>query len=43
LRSHGGLHEQSVPLVSSHDLSGWPAKLRNFDAFDIVLNRMEGA
>ena len=41
LRSHGGLHEQGVPLVSSHNLDEWPDKVRNFDAFDIVLNRIE--
>jgi phosphonoacetate hydrolase len=41
LRSHGGLHEQSVPIVASHDLSSWPDRVRNFDAFDIVLNRIE--
>jgi len=43
LRSHGGLHEQPVPLVSSHELTAWPDKLRNYDAFDIVLNRIAGA
>ncbi len=41
LRSHGGLHEQAVPVVSSHDLTSWPDRVRNFDAFDIVLNRLE--
>ena len=42
LRSHGGLHEQPVPFVSSTPLRRWPDKLRNFDAFDVILNRMEG-
>jgi phosphonoacetate hydrolase len=40
LRSHGGLHEQSVPFASSRPVAKWPDKLRNFDAFDVLLNRM---
>lgn len=43
LRSHGGLHEQPVPIAASHKPESWPDKLRNFDAFDIVLNRMGSA
>lgn len=41
LRSHGGLSEQRVPLVVSAPLRpGYqpPARLRNFDIFDLVLN-----
>lgn len=40
LRSHGGLHEQSVPFAVSDAPSNWPSKLRNFSAFDVLLNRM---
>jgi phosphonoacetate hydrolase len=40
LRSHGGLHEQPVPFGVSRALAAWPDKLRNFDAFDVLLNRM---
>ncbi|MCA8927633.1 MAG: phosphonoacetate hydrolase [Alphaproteobacteria bacterium] len=43
LRSHGGLHEQPVPMVSSHPLIAWPDKLRNYDAFDVILNRIREA
>lgn len=42
LRSHGGLHEQPVPFAVSRPVAKWPDKLRNFDAFDVLLNRMEG-
>src|SRR5262249_60177836 len=40
LRSHGGLTEQTVPLVFSRPLSGRPParRLRNFDIFDLALN-----
>ncbi|MGY9057092.1 MAG: phosphonoacetate hydrolase [Alphaproteobacteria bacterium] len=43
LRSHGGLHEQGVPFAVSHAPTSWPDKLRNFDAFDVLLNRSETA
>ena len=40
LRSHGGLSEQRVPLLSNRRLSpAAGARLRNFDAFDLALNR----
>lgn len=40
LRSHGGLSEQRVPLLSNRRLAPPAgARLRNFDAFDLVLNR----
>jgi len=43
LRSHGGLSEQSVPLLLNRP-SDIPegAELRNFDAFDLALNRLRG-
>ena len=39
LRSHGGLTEQTVPMIANRKLS-LPAdrKLRNFDIFDVALN-----
>jgi phosphonoacetate hydrolase len=43
LRSHGGLSEQGVPLLFSRRLRP-PAprtRLRNFDVFDLALNRLE--
>jgi phosphonoacetate hydrolase len=42
LRSHGGLTEQRVPMISNRRASGpLPAGLRNFDAFDVALNRLD--
>lgn len=40
LRSHGGVSEQTVPLISTRPISGLDAgrRLRNFDAFDLALN-----
>ncbi len=39
LRSHGGLTEQTVPLISNRVTEIEPGRvLRNFDAFDIALN-----
>jgi phosphonoacetate hydrolase len=40
LRSHGGLTEQTVPLVFSQPLAALPEarRLRNFDIFDLALN-----
>ena len=40
LRSHGGLTEQTVPLVFSRPLAALPEarRLRNFDIFDLALN-----
>ena len=41
LRSHGGLTEQRVPIVLNRPTrltSGAP--LRNFDVFDVALNRL---
>ena len=41
LRSHGGLSEQTVPMIANRKLS-LPAdrKLRNFDIFDVALNHV---
>jgi len=41
LRSHGGVSEQQVPLIANrpaHDLPD--RRWRNFDAFDLALNRL---
>jgi phosphonoacetate hydrolase len=40
LRSHGGVSEQKVPLISNRPLttSGDGRRWRNFDAFDLALN-----
>ncbi|HEX9822429.1 MAG TPA: phosphonoacetate hydrolase [Methylomirabilota bacterium] len=42
LRSHGGLSEQQVPLLVNRRTPGVPAgaRLRNFDVFDVALNRV---
>ena len=41
LRSHGGLTEQRVPMISNRKLSLDPKHhLRNFDVFDVALNRV---
>ena len=41
LRSHGGLSEQRVPIVLNRRARLEPgARLRNFDVFDIALNRL---
>jgi phosphonoacetate hydrolase len=41
LRSHGGLSEQRVPLlVNRRTKLPADARLRNFDAFDVALNRV---
>ncbi|HZW73747.1 MAG TPA: alkaline phosphatase family protein, partial [Caldimonas sp.] len=41
LRSHGGLSEQRVPVVVNRP-TRWAAgaRVRNFDAFDLALNRL---
>jgi phosphonoacetate hydrolase len=43
LRSHGGLSEQRVPLLVNRRTPGLApdARLRNFDVFDVALNRVE--
>ena len=42
LRSHGGISEQRVPLIVNRRLPGLDVtkRLRNFDAFDLVLNHV---
>ncbi len=44
LRSHGGLSEQTVPLLVNRPVTIPPdaPRLRNFDVFDVVLNRLHG-
>ncbi len=41
LRSHGSTSEQRVPLIANRPVHGIPLRhrLRNFDAFDVALNR----
>jgi len=43
LRSHGGLSEQTVPLIFNGKTDGLPgrARLRNFDIFDVAMNHLE--
>ena len=43
LRSHGGLSEQQVPLLCNRKVTAVDAgcRLRNFDAFDLVLNHID--
>jgi phosphonoacetate hydrolase len=42
LRSHGGISEQTVPLIFNRATKAMPARrLRNFDVFDIALNHLE--
>lgn len=43
LRSHGGLTEQEIPVISNRKLSGLHSPLRNFDAFFIGCNNVTGA
>jgi phosphonoacetate hydrolase len=39
LRSHGGLTEQTVPMIVNRAIE-WPNdRVRNFDVFDVALNR----
>jgi phosphonoacetate hydrolase len=43
LRSHGGISEQTVPLLLSRPIPGVAAdrRLRNFDIFDVALNHVQ--
>jgi phosphonoacetate hydrolase len=41
LRSHGGLTEQIIPVISNRKLRNLPQNLRNFDAFFIGCNCVE--
>jgi phosphonoacetate hydrolase len=42
LRSHGGISEQTVPLLLNRPTGGVPSdrRLRNFDIFDLALNHV---
>jgi phosphonoacetate hydrolase len=43
LRSHGGISEQTVPLLFNRSTRGIPGRerLRNFDIFDVALNHLQ--
>jgi phosphonoacetate hydrolase len=42
LRSHGGISEQTVPLIFNRRVVDMPnRRLRNFDVLDIALNHLE--
>jgi phosphonoacetate hydrolase len=45
LRSHGGISEQEVPLLFNRRVEALPAgkRLRNFDIFDVALNRVSAS
>jgi phosphonoacetate hydrolase len=45
LRSHGGVSEQQVPLIANRAAPALPTgrRWRNFDAFDLALNHLQGA
>ena len=40
LRSHGGISEQTVPLLFNRRVMSTPKRLRNFDIMDIALNQL---
>ncbi|CAN5459901.1 phosphonoacetate hydrolase [soil metagenome] len=40
LRSHGGLSEQEIPIISNRKLTGLTGTLRNFDAFSLGCNHI---
>lgn len=40
LRSHGGLSEQQVPLLFNRRIAAPARRLRNFDAFELLLNHV---
>jgi phosphonoacetate hydrolase len=41
LRSHGGLTEETVPMIANRKVEVPPGHiLRNFDVFDVALNRV---
>lgn len=42
LRSHGGLTEQEIPVISNVKLANLPSPLRNFDAFYLGCNCVSG-
>jgi phosphonoacetate hydrolase len=44
LRSHGGISEQRVPIILNRPIAGLDTdrRWRNFDVFDLALNRAQG-
>ena len=40
LRSHGGLTEQEIPVISNRKFKNLPQQLRNFDAFALGCNHI---
>ena len=40
LRSHGGLTEQEIPVISNRKFKNLPKQLRNFDAFALGCNHI---
>jgi phosphonoacetate hydrolase len=40
LRSHGGLSEQEIPIITNRKATGLSGHLRNFDAFAIGCNHL---
>ncbi len=40
LRSHGGLTEQEIPVITNRKLKGLKGQLRNFDAFALGCNNI---
>jgi phosphonoacetate hydrolase len=43
LRSHGGLTEQTVPMIVNRQVTGLPKPLHNYDAFAVGLNHAVAA
>jgi phosphonoacetate hydrolase len=41
LRSHGGMSEQEIPIITNRRAKGLTGTLRNFDAFHIGCNQLE--
>jgi phosphonoacetate hydrolase len=41
LRSHGGVSEQEIPIITNRRAKGLAGTLRNFDAFHIGCNQLE--
>lgn len=41
LRSHGGITEQTIPIIVNRKLTNLPPHLRNFDAFSLALNHVQ--
>jgi phosphonoacetate hydrolase len=40
LRSHGGLSEQEIPIITNRKIVDLPGSLRNFDAFFVGCNHL---